>query len=106
LKLLGLTYRVVLLPPKEMSFAASKIYDIEVWAPVSKEWLEVSSCSNCEDFQARRARIKFRKKGGSQFVHILNGTGVATPRTFIALIEQYQQKDGSIKIPDSLLPYW
>lgn len=105
LKLLGLTYRVVLLSVQEISFASSKTYDIEVWAPATKEWLEVSSCSNCEDFQARRASIKYRGKTGTQFVHILNGTGVATPRTFVALVEQYQQKDGSIKIPPVLLPY-
>lgn len=105
LKLLGLSYRVVLLCAAELSFASAKTYDIEVWAPVSKEWLEVSSCSNCEDFQARRAKIKFRSKQGTQFVHILNGTGVATPRTFIALLEQYQQKDRTIEIPSPLIHY-
>ena len=105
LKLLGLRYRVLLLPVNDLSFASSKTYDIEVWAPVSKEWLEVSSVSNCESFQARRAGIRFKEKGKSSFVHILNGSGVATPRTFIALIEQYQEKDGTIKIPEVLIPY-
>jgi seryl-tRNA synthetase len=105
LKLLGLRYRIILLSANELSFASTKTYDIEAWAPVTKEWLEVSSCSNCEDFQARRANIKLRGKGGSRFPHILNGTGLATPRTFIALVEHYQQEDGSIIIPDVLVPY-
>ncbi|MCK4306717.1 serine--tRNA ligase [candidate division WOR-3 bacterium] len=107
LKLLGLRYRVLLLPVKDLSFASAKTYDIEVWASASQEWLEVSSVSNCESFQARRAGIRFKEKGKSskEFVHILNGSGVATPRTFIALIEQYQEKDGSIKLPDVLIPY-
>lgn len=105
LKLLGLKYRVILLPANDISFASSKTYDIEVWAPVSKEWLEVSSCSNCESFQARRAGIRFKEKGKTSFVHILNGSGVATPRVFIALIEQYQNEDGTIKVPKILIPY-
>jgi len=106
LQKLGLRYRVVLLPAEELSFASSKTYDIEVWAPVTKEWLEVSSCSNCEDFQARRSKIRYKSKEGLKYVHILNGTGVATPRTFLALIEQYQQEGGKIKLPEILLPYW
>ncbi|MCK4352199.1 serine--tRNA ligase [candidate division WOR-3 bacterium] len=105
LKLLNLQYRVNLLSTTEMSFASAKTYDIEVWAPVTREWLEVSSVSNCEDFQARRAEIKFRRKGESEFAHILNGSGLATPRTFIAIIETYQQRNGTIQIPDALLPY-
>jgi len=105
LKLLGLPYRINLLPTKEMSFASAKTYDIEVWAPASKEWLEVSSVSNCEDFQARRAGIRFRRKGKTEFAHILNGSGVATPRTFIAIIENYQQSDGTVQIPEVLISY-
>ncbi|MDD2889413.1 MAG: serine--tRNA ligase [bacterium] len=105
LKLLGLTYRVILLPVNDMSFASAKTYDIELWAPASKEWLEVSSCSNCEGFQARRAKIRFRDKGEMKTVHILNGSGVATPRLFITLIEQYQTADGGIIIPEVLRPY-
>ncbi|MDI6840949.1 MAG: serine--tRNA ligase [bacterium] len=105
LKLLNLTYRVTLLPAGELSFASTKTYDIEVWAPATGEWLEVSSCSNCEDFQARRTGIRFRRKGHTEFVHILNGSGVATPRTFIAIIENYQQQDGTIQIPTALIPY-
>jgi seryl-tRNA synthetase len=106
LQKLGLRYRVVLLPGEELSFASSKTYDIEVWAPVTKEWLEVSSCSNCEDFQARRSEIRYNSKQGLKYVHILNGTGVATPRTFLALIEHYQQEGGKIKLPEILLSYW
>ncbi len=106
LKLLGLRYRVLLLPVKDLSFASSKTNDIEVWAPASGEWLEVSSCSNCEEFQARRAGIRFKEVSSkSSFVHILNGSGVATPRIFIALVEQYQEKDGGINLPDVLIPY-
>lgn len=105
LKRLGLAYRVVLLPANEMSFASSKTYDIETWASASKEWLEVSSCSNSEDFQARRGKIRFREKGKTSYVHILNGSGVATARTFIALVEQYQTKERTIKLPDALIPY-
>jgi len=105
LKRLGLPYRVVLLPANELSFASTKTYDIEVWAPASKEWLEVSSCSNSEDFQARRGKIRFREKGKTSPAHILNGSGVATARTFIALVEQYQTKERTIKLPNALIPY-
>ena len=103
---LGLEYRVSRLCTGELSFAAAKCYDIEVWAPGIERWLEVSSCSNYEDFQARRANIRFREKGGRpQFVHTLNGSGVALPRIVLAIIEQYQTADGHVRIPDVLLPY-
>lgn len=107
LKLLNLPYRVMSLCTADLSFASTKCYDIEVWAPAQKKYLEVSSCSNFEDFQARRANIRFRRKKGRnlEFVHTLNGSGIATARTFIALIETYQQRDGSIKVPEVLQPY-
>jgi len=106
LQLLGLEYRVAKLSTGDMSFAAAKCYDIEVWAPGVGKFLEVSSCSNFEDFQARRTNIRFRDEDGKlRFVHTLNGSGLALPRTVIALLETYQQKDGSIVIPDILQPY-
>jgi len=106
LQKLGIPYRVVLLCTGDMGFAAAKTYDIEVWAPGIKRWLETSSVSNCEDFQAKRTNTRFRRKNGKiEYVHTLNGSGLATPRTFIALIENYQQKDGSILIPEVLRPY-
>ena len=106
LQLLGLEYRVAKLSTGDMSFAAAKCYDIEVWAPGVGKFLEVSSCSNFEDFQARRINIRFRDEDGKlRFVHTLNGSGLALPRTVIALLETYQQKDGSIVIPDILKPY-
>jgi seryl-tRNA synthetase len=107
LQLLGLTYRVVVLPTGDISFAASKCYDLEAYAPGVDAWLEVSSCSNFEDFQARRANIRFRKKDnkGTAFVHTLNGSGVALARTVVAILENYQQKDGSVVIPEVLRPY-
>ena len=106
LQLLGLEYRVSKLSTGDMSFAAAKCYDIEVWAPGLNKFLEVSSCSNFEDFQARRINIRFRDEEGKlRFVHTLNGSGLALPRTVIALLETYQQKDGSIVIPDVLQPY-
>jgi len=106
LQLLGLEYRVAKLCTGDMSFAAAKCYDIEVWAPGTNKFLEVSSCSNFEDFQARRINIRFRDEDGKlRFVHTLNGSGLALPRTVIALLETYQQKDGSIIIPDVLQPY-
>ena len=105
-KLLGLEYRVVKLSTGDMSFAAAKCYDIEVWAPGADKFLEVSSCSNFEDFQARRMNIRFRDEDGKlRFVHTLNGSGLALPRTVIAILETYQNKDGSITIPDVLQPY-
>jgi len=106
-KLLGLQYRIVMLPTEDLSFAASKCYDIEVYAPGINNWLECSSCSNFEDFQARRANIRYRdnKTKKTSFVHTLNGSGVALARTVIALLETYQQKDGSVLIPEALRPY-
>lgn len=107
LQLLGLTYRVIMLSTQDLSFSASKCYDLEAYAPGLDKWLEVSSCSNFEDFQARRANIKFRRKETKKtdFVNTLNGSGVALARTVIAILENYQQKDGSIIIPDVLRPY-
>ncbi len=107
LQKLGLHYRVVLLCTGDMGFASAKTYDIEVWLPSSNEFREISSCSNCEAFQARRAGIRFKPKssGKSEFVHTLNGSGLAVGRTWIALVENYQQADGSILIPEVLRPY-
>jgi len=106
LQLLGLQYQVVKLCTGDLSFAAAKCYDIEVWSPGVDKFLEVSSCSNFEDFQARRSNIRFRDdEGNLQFVHTLNGSGVALPRTMIAIIETYQREDGTVEIPDVLKPY-
>jgi seryl-tRNA synthetase len=106
LQKLGLHYRVVLLCSGDMGFASSKTYDLEVWLPSAKEFREISSCSNCEAFQARRSGIRFKPKGGkSEFVHTLNGSGLAVGRTWLALVENYQQADGSILIPEVLHPY-
>jgi seryl-tRNA synthetase len=107
LQKLGLHYRTMLLCTGDMGFASAKTYDIEVWLPSSHEFREISSCSNCEAFQARRAGIRFKPKGGrkSEFVHTLNGSGLAVGRTWIAIVENYQQADGSILIPDVLRPY-
>lgn len=107
LQLLKLPYRVMALSTGDISFAAAKCYDIEAWAPGMGKWLEVSSCSNFEDFQARRASIRFKdaSTGKTGFVHTLNGSGVALARTFIALLENHQQADGSILIPEALRPY-
>jgi seryl-tRNA synthetase len=107
LQKLGLHYRVMLLCSGDMGFASAKTYDLEVWLPSSNEFREISSCSNCEAFQARRAGIRFKPKGGgkSEFVHTLNGSGLAVGRTWIAVIENYQQADGSILIPEVLRPY-
>ena len=106
LQLLGLHYRVVLLCTGDMGFASAKTYDIEVWAPGQNAYLEVSSCSNCEDFQARRANVKFKDADGkNRFVHILNGSGTALARLYVALLETYQQADGSVKLPEVLAPY-
>jgi len=104
---LGLPYRIVQLCTADLSFAATKSYDIEVWAPGCAEWLEVSSCSNCGDFQARRANIRYRPSPDDkpQFVHTLNGSGLALPRVMIAIMENYQQADGSIVVPEALQPY-
>lgn len=104
LQLLGLPYRVLLLCSGDMSFAAAKCYDLEVWAPGMQKWLEVSSCSNFEDFQARRANIRFRPEPGAkpQFVHTLNASGLALPRTIIAIMENYQTEEGTIIVPEVL----
>ncbi|MBI4982130.1 MAG: serine--tRNA ligase [Candidatus Omnitrophica bacterium] len=108
LQLLGLAYRVALLPTGDVSFAASKCYDIEAYAAGTDQWLEVSSCSNFEAFQARRANIRFRRKDTKKmdFVHTLNGSGVAMARTVVAILENYQQEDGSVIIPEVLRPYF
>ncbi len=104
---LGLAYRVKILCTGDIGFAARKTFDLEVWAPGCDEWLEVSSCSNVGDFQARRANIRFRREAGAktEFVHTLNGSGLGLPRTLIAVMENYQQKDGSIAVPEVLRPY-
>src|SRR5688572_25164647 len=107
LKRLELPYRVVELCTGDLGFASAKTYDIEVWLPGQNTYREISSCSNCEDFQARRAQIRYRKekKGKPVFVHTLNGSGLAVGRTLVAVLENYQQKDGSIIIPKALRPY-
>lgn len=105
LKRLGLHYRVLMLCSGDISFSAAKCYDIELWAPGQNDWLEVSSCSNFEDFQARRANIKYRKDGKARLVHTLNGSGVALARLVVAILENYQQADGSVIIPEALVPY-
>jgi seryl-tRNA synthetase len=106
LQLLGLHYRVILLCTGDMGFGSAKTYDIEVWAPGQGSYLEVSSCSNCEDFQARRMSLRFKTEtGDNKFPHILNGSGTALARLFVALIETHQQADGSVKIPEALQPY-
>jgi seryl-tRNA synthetase len=107
LKRLKLPYRVVELCTGDMGFASAKTYDLEVWLPGQNAYREISSCSNCEDFQARRANIRYRKekKGRPLFVHTLNGSGLAVGRTLVALLENYQQKDGSVVIPDALRRY-
>lgn len=103
LQRLGLHYRVMQLCTGDMGFASSKTYDIEVWVPSANEFMEISSCSNCEAFQARRAGIRFKGKAGkSEFVHTLNGSGLPTGRTWIAVVENYQQADGSVLVPEAL----
>jgi seryl-tRNA synthetase len=106
-QLLELPYRVVQLCTGDLGFASMKSFDIEIWAPGCGEWLEVSSCSNCGDFQARRANIRYRPRADEKprFVHTLNGSGVALPRVVISILENYQQADGSIKVPEVLKPY-
>lgn len=107
LQALGLPYRVVALSTGDLGFSSAKTYDIEVWMPSYGRYLEISSCSNFEDFQARRANIRFRPaaKEKPQYVHTLNGSGIAVGRTVAAILENYQQEDGSIKIPEKLVPY-
>ena len=108
LRRLGLPYRVVVLSTGDTGFSAAKTYDLEVWLPSQKTYREISSCSNCEAFQARRARIRFRREGRSkpEFVHTLNGSGLAVGRTWLALLENFQQADGSVVIPEALAPYF
>jgi seryl-tRNA synthetase len=106
LQKLGLHYRVVQLCTADLGFASAKTYDLEVWLPSTNEFKEISSCSNCEAFQARRAGIRYKPKGGkSDYVHTLNGSGLAVGRTWLALVENYQQEDGSIVVPEALRPY-
>ncbi|MCG2712066.1 MAG: serine--tRNA ligase, partial [Candidatus Omnitrophica bacterium] len=107
LQSLELPYRILSLCTADISFAAAKCYDIEVWTPGVEKWLEVSSCSNFEDFQARRANIRYKNPATNKpaFVHTLNGSGIALPRTVIAIMENYQQKDGSIVVPQVLRHY-
>jgi seryl-tRNA synthetase len=107
LQSLGLPYRVVTLCTGDMGFSAAKTYDIEVWLPSQQQYREISSCSNFESFQARRAAIKYRPAGGKKdaktdFVHTLNGSGLAVGRTLVAILENYQQPDGSVLIPEAL----
>ena len=107
LKFLEIPYRVVLLCTGDMSFTSAKTYDIEVWMPAQNKYREISSCSNCTDYQARRANIKFKRdnKSKPEFVHTLNGSGIAVGRTVAAILENYQQADGSVVIPKALVPY-
>ena len=107
LQLLGLPYRTVVLSTGDMGFGARKTYDIEVWLPSQQTYREISSCSNCGDFQARRMNLRFRRTGGGkpEYVHTLNGSGLAVGRTWIAILENYQNKDGSVTVPPILQPY-
>jgi seryl-tRNA synthetase len=107
LEALGLAYRTVVLSTGDMGFSAAKTYDIEVWLPSQKTYREISSCSNCEAFQARRAQIRFRReqKSKPEFVHTLNGSGLAIGRTWLGILENYQQEDGSVVVPEALRPY-
>ena len=107
LQLLGIPYRVIVLSTGDMGFGAAKTYDIEVWLPSQNKYREISSCSNCEDFQARRMGLKYKPSDGgkARFVHTLNGSGLAIGRTLIAVIENYQNEDGSVTIPEALRPY-
>jgi seryl-tRNA synthetase len=108
LQLLGLPYRIINLCTGDIGFSAAKTYDLEVWLPSYNDYKEISSCSNCTDFQARRANIKYRDAEtfkGSRFVHTLNGSGLAVGRTMAALLENYQQPDGTVVIPEVLRPY-
>jgi seryl-tRNA synthetase len=108
LQKLGLAYRVIVLCTGDMGFSAAKTYDIEVWLPSYGAYKEISSCSNCTDFQARRANIKYRDPGafkGSRLVHTLNGSGLAVGRTLAAVLENYQRADGSVEVPEVLRPY-
>ncbi len=107
LELLELPHRIVLLCTGDMGFSSAKTYDIEVWVPSENTYREISSCSNFEDFQARRANIRYRPKEGgkTRFLHTLNGSGLAVGRTVVAILENYQEEDGSVTIPEALIPY-
>ena len=105
LKKLDLHYRVVILSSEDMGFSAQKTYDIEVWLPGQKAYREISSCSNCGDFQARRMDSRYKDGKDIKFLHTLNGSGLAVGRTLIAIMENYQNSDGSIEVPDVLQPY-
>jgi len=107
LELLGLPHRIVVLTTGDMGFSSAKTYDVEVWIPSENTYREISSCSNFEDFQARRANIRYRPKGGGKprFLHTLNGSGLAVGRTVVALLENYQEHNGSVVIPKVLIPY-
>jgi seryl-tRNA synthetase len=107
LELLEIPYRVLLLCSGDLSFSAAKCYDIETWSPAEDKWLEASSVSNFEDFQARRAQIRFRREKGAkpEFVHTLNGSGLATSRLMVSLLETYQTDEGTIVVPKVLRPY-
>jgi seryl-tRNA synthetase len=107
LQRLGLAYRVLLMATKDMGFVQAKKYDLEVWSPGVERWLEVSSCSNFRDYQARRMAIRYRPEPGAkpELVHTLNGSGLALARTVAAIIETYQQADGSLVVPEALQPY-
>jgi len=107
LQRLGLPYRVVALCSGDIGFASSRTYDLEVWLPGQAKYREISSCSNCTDFQARRMQARWRNpdSGRPELVHTLNGSGVAVGRALVAVMENYQQADGSIRVPEALLPY-
>lgn len=106
LQKLNLPYRVITLCTGDMGFSAAKTYDLEVWVPAQNTYREISSCSNCEDFQARRAMIRYRNEEGKvQYTHTLNGSGLAVGRTVTAILENYQNEDGSVTIPEVLVPY-
>jgi seryl-tRNA synthetase len=107
LRKLGLSYRVVSLCSGDLGFSAAKTYDIEVWVPAQNRYREISSCSNFTDFQARRAKIRYRDKetGKARFCHTINGSGLAVGRTVVAILENYQREDGSVLIPEALSPY-
>ena len=107
LQLLEIPYRTVSICLGDLGFTASKKYDLEFWSPVQNRYIEISSCSNCTDFQARRAGIRFRRADGSkEFVHTLNGSGLAVGRTMVALLETHQREDGRVHIPEALRPYF
>ena len=108
LQLLNLPYRVMALSSGDIGFGSAKTYDLEVWLPSQNQYREISSCSNCEDFQARRMNLRYRPEGKGEkprYVHTLNGSGIAVGRTLIAILENYQTQDGRIIIPDALVPY-